>query len=113
MITLTEITDEPSQSFLLPIVGYADAEMTLTFKDTQSAWFMDLSWGTRKLNGLRVSTGYNILAQYASSFPFGILVSNPNKQDPLTVSAFTTDNVTLSILSEAEVAEVEAYINGI
>lgn len=113
MFTITSLTEEPKQKHILPIEGgYDDAEMTLEFKETQNSWFMTLTWGERSVNNLRVSTSPNILSQYKSSFPFGIMVFSPVFQDPLTLEAFTSGGVEISIMTEAEVEEVEATVYG-
>lgn len=105
MLSITEITEDPSQEFVLPIVGYADATMLLNWKETQDAWFLTLTWGGRTLSNLRVTRSDNLLAQYRTSFPFGLNVTTTNRQDPITDTAFTQDGAIISILSEAELEE--------
>lgn len=113
MFTITSLTEEPKQKHTLPIEGgYDDAEMTLEFKETQQAWFMTLTWGERSVSNLRVSASPNVLSQYKSSFPFGIMVFTENFQDPLTLEAFTSGGASMSVMTEAEVVEVEAGIYG-
>jgi hypothetical protein len=105
MLSIVEITEEPRQEFTLPIIGYSDATMLLEWKETQSAWFMTLTWGDRVLSNLRVSRADNIISAYRTSFPFGINVTTTNRQDPITDTAFSKDGAILSILSEAELIQ--------
>lgn len=109
MFRITSITDEPKQTYKLPIEGSdIDAEMTLTWRDTQLAWYIDISYETFSAKQIRATFSPNLLIQFANRIPFGLMLTSTNKQDPLDIQAFLDGTCSLYILSETEVREVEA-----
>lgn len=109
MFRITSITDEPKQTYKLPIEDSdLDADMTLTWRDTQNSWFMDVSFDTFSVKQIRVTFSPNLLIQFANRIPFGLMCVSENKQDPLDIQAFLDGTCSLNILSRAEVTELEA-----
>ena len=107
-VQITSITTDPRQTHKLPVEGFDDCEMTLTWRDTQSSWFADFTFGDVEIFGMRLCSSPNILSQFANRLPFGISVFGEDKQDPITIEAFANGSTTFLMLNAAEVAELGA-----
>lgn len=109
MLIIDSITEEARQRHLLPVEGYDEPiNMLLMWRETQSGWFVDLSWGTWSVSGVRVCHLPNILASWANVIPFGIMVMCSNKQDPFLIQSFSNGTAQLFVLNADEVAELKA-----
>lgn len=109
MFRIDGITDEPKQSYRLPVVGSEiEAVMDLEWRDTQNAWFMSVSYQSFSVKNLKVSMMPNVLAQFANRIPFGLMCASTNKQDPFTLQSFRDKICSLYILTSAEVNDLEA-----
>jgi hypothetical protein len=109
MLRIDGISDEPFQLHKLAIEGSADlAEMTLIWRETQNFWFMNLTWGSFSVQGIRVCHLPNILTQFANILPFGIAIYSTNGQDPFLLQSFSNGTTALILLNSTEVAEYEA-----
>ena len=109
MRLIREITQEPRQKHTVPIDGYDPVVLILEYKESQSGWFMSLSWGESfAINNMRVQTAENILRQWRNVLPFGIMVLTKNKQDPMLIDDFESANAELFFMTQDEVTLVEA-----
>lgn len=109
MFQIEGITDEPKQTYKLPIEDSdLDAEMTLTWRDTQNSWFINVSFDTFSVKQIRATLAPNLLVQFANRIPFGLMLTSTNKQDPLDIQAFLDGTCSLYILNRSEVQDLEA-----
>ena len=109
MFQIEGLTDEPKQKYRLPVVdSEIEADMSLTWLDTQSAWFMDVSYEDFSVKNMRVTFAPNVLVQFENRAPFGLMVTSSNKQDPFTLQSFSDGTCSIFILTKAEVKDLEA-----
>lgn len=111
MLKITEINNDPKQTLLLVIDGYAKAKLTLEFKPNQYSWFYNLEWQNFATFNEQVSNSPNILRQYRNILPFGIWIETDGGQDPMSIDAFTT-TTGLYLLNKTEIEEVETIYYG-
>lgn len=102
------ITDDPNQQMAIAIDGGTTANLTLYYREQQQAWFFDISWnGTFICNGRQLVVHPNVLRQFRAIIPFGLAITSPNYQEPLSQTAFADGTATLTLLNDADVANVE------
>lgn len=82
----------------------------LYFRPRVSAWFLDLSFSTFKMNGFKLTFGPNVLDQYSNIIPFGLAVISSDKMDPFLINDFTSGRIALYLLTTSEVETIEADI---
>jgi hypothetical protein len=105
MQQITSITNEPNQHFKLQIDQNSDVDIYLRWLDTQTAWFMDLVFGTTlSIYSKRVIISPNMLSQFSNQIPFGIMILSQYGQDPMTIDAFSTGNWQFYLMNAADVA---------
>ena len=108
MFQIEGLTDEPKQKYRLPVVdSEIEADMSLTWLDTQNSWFMDVSYQEFSVKNIRVTFAPNVLVQFESRVPFGLMVTSSNKQDPFTLQSFSDKTCSIYILTQAEVKDLE------
>jgi len=105
MKLITGITDKPVQTFSLILADGSKASGTLRFRDQQTGWFMDITYGTVIINGLRLVSTPNLLRQFQEIIPFGLAFTMPAGADPFTIEAFST--ATFALLEGTDLADIE------
>lgn len=113
MIILTEITDDPKQKFQIQLENNQTFTLDIEFVEQQECWYCsisDIQNNSLVINSLRLTTMPNILRQWARIIPFGIAIESEDGDDPFAIDDFLTKRVTLNILNEEEVAEVESAL---
>lgn len=89
MFEINGISDEPKQTFRLNVLNSDEkATLTMTWRDTQNAWFIDVSYLQFSVKNLKLCRSPNVLGQFKNRIPFGIACGSTNKQDPLTLESF-------------------------
>lgn len=108
MLQIDGITDEPKQSYRLPVVGSdLQAVMNLTWRDTQNSWFIDISYDTFSVKNIRLCRMLNVLNQFKNRIPFGLMVTSSYRQDPFTLESFSDGSCKIYILSQEEIDALE------
>lgn len=110
MNTLQGITDQPKQSTTIVIADGTKATLVLEYRPQQLGWFYNLEWQDFVLNGQRLVASPNILRGYRNLVPFGLAVITTNGVEPLNQDDFANGTVTLILLDETDVADVEATV---
>lgn len=109
MLELDAIRDEPTQQMNFPVEGSSiEGELILYWKDTQTSWFVDVSYDQFSVKQIRLCFSPNILNQFVNQIPFGIFCETTNKQDPFSQQSFTDGICKLYILSQDEAKGLEA-----
>ena len=109
MFQIEGLTEEPSQNYRLPIENSnLQADLTMTWRDTQTSWFMDITYGDFVARNIRMCCLPNMLNQFANRLPFGLVLISTDGQDPMTIESFFNGSCTLYILNANEVAGLEA-----
>ena len=87
--------------------------ITLYFNPASQIWKMDIVCGDFELNGQRVYNFLNLLSQYKNIIPFGIGVIVSGGGEPFLVNDFSSGRVQMTILTTAEVTEIEDFYKGL
>lgn len=115
MITsaLTGITDNPAQTFTIPLQDGTVVSMFLYYIPNQMGWFYNLSWPGNTtvsgitINGRRVVTSPNMLRQYKNEIPFGLGCTTADNKEPFNQNCFLTQYAILFLLDSAAVNATE------
>lgn len=110
MTIITGITGQPKQQMTLQIADGTQASFYLEYREQQSGWFWDLTWGDHVINGNRLTTFPNILRQWKNILPFGIGVVSSGNVEPLNLTDFIDATVILLQLTAADVSTIEATV---
>ena len=106
MKTITGITNKPNQACTLTLSDGTKATLNLYFRPQQTGWFLDVSYSTVTINGLRLVSSPNILRSWRRLIPFGLAFTMPDGSDPSGQEDFST--ATFLLLEQADIATVEA-----
>jgi hypothetical protein len=87
-------------------------EITLKYRAATSEWFMDLVFGSFRLNGHRITNSLNTIWAHAKQLKFGIGVIVSDGGEPFLINDFSTGRVQLAILTNGELDLVDDYYVG-
>lgn len=113
MKQITSITNEPRQSFLVPIDGGEMADFKLYYYITQKSWFFDFTYENYTANGNRIVLTPNALRHLKNLIPFGVAFIAQGNVEPYDIEDFTSGRVQMCILNKSEVEEIESTVYGI
>lgn len=108
MYKIRNITQDARQTFILNIPGVDNATLDLEYSSTQMGWFFSITQGDFQIANLRLCSAPNILRQWKNILVFGIACISNDKQDPMQIDSFSSEQSTLYFLEAADVASVEA-----
>lgn len=107
MKTLTGIKATPTQIFRVPI-DQGIIKILLMYKPAIQMWFMNIEFGDKIINGIRVNRNYNIIEQYNNVLPFGIYIKVIEGTEPLLIDDFSSGRIEMNILDQSEMDEIDA-----
>jgi|GEM_PF-1292794 hypothetical protein len=114
MQAITGITDAPVQVFNVNPGDGTTATVTLAFRPQQLGWFIDVLWNGKtpalEINGRRVTAYPNLLRQFKNVLSFGIGCVTQDNYEPLGQGDFASGYATLLLLSQADIASIEAAV---
>ncbi len=113
---LEGFSDDYKQRFVVtigePEDNYASATIEILYSIPRNNWFMDVTWNGVSKKGLKVVNSKNMLRDFRNLFPFGILVTGGNGQDPMLNNSFVPENEggshIMLILNETEAQELSS-----
>lgn len=76
----------------------------------QQGWFANFQRGDWAVNGLRLTTGPNMLRQWRDIVPFGLGILTAGNVEPLNITDFVDGTATVYLLEAADVVESEATL---
>lgn len=99
------LTEDIHQSNLIP---FEDDYITLELKFIETCWFMNVTFKSKTVNGLRVVSGVQLCNGW--NFPFDFVVNDNNLElDPFAIDSFTSDTFELLLLERSEIATIRGY----
>lgn len=107
MKQITEIGAGAFQTFDLIGEDNERIKMTLRYKPTQQAWYMDLVLEQFELRSLKVVTSPNLLRKFQNVLSFGLSCVTTDGSDPYFLQDFDTGRATINLLTSAEVEQIE------
>jgi len=107
MRKITNITDEPKQSFDLILDDNTVYKFALEYNDLVQSWTYSLENENFTVFGRKLVASPNILRQFKNIIPFGLFVESTDLLDPFNIKDFSTGRISIFILNETEVDELE------
>lgn len=107
MLKLTGIKATPTQIFRVPI-DQGTIKILLMYKPAVTMWFMNIEFGDKIINGIRVNRNLNIIEQYNNVLPFGILINVIEGTEPLLIDDFSSGRIEMNILNQSEMDQIDA-----
>lgn len=111
MTQITGISAQNFQSFQFKLPDGTTAYFKLTYAPRVSYWFMDVTWGSEIIKGVKLSNVPNVLEQYTNVLPFGVNIWMIDYTEPILINDFLTGRAIFNILSDSEIALIsEKYM---
>lgn len=108
MQKINNLTDNPSQTFTYNVDGGDTITFKLYYYPTVKSWFFDFSYEDYTCNGERIVLTWNALRHLKNIIPFGVAFLGESKAEPYAIDDFSSGRISMYILSEDEVAEIES-----
>lgn len=99
------ITNLPRQRLQVVANGDLDVNLELVYMPVNASWILNLSIDDFELNGLRITTSFNILSQFSKNINFGFLVDSADGNDPYYLDDFANGRCTFNLLNREEVEQ--------
>lgn len=110
MNQITSLTDNPRQSFQVPISAGEYIQFELYYYVTQKSWFFDFTYNNYTAKGNRVVLSPNTLRHLKNIIPFGLAFMADGNVEPFDLTDFSSGRVKMYILNTDEVEEIESTI---
>ena len=110
MKLINNLTDNPRQSFQVPIEGGEYIQFNLYYYVTQKSWFFDFTYNNYTANGNRIVLSPNTLRHLKNIIPFGLAFMAEGNVEPFDLTDFSSGRVKMYILNAGEVEEIESTI---
>jgi hypothetical protein len=101
VIRINGLRAVPFQKWRTPITD-GIIEFKLTYRPAIQMWFIDITFGTFILKGMRVCANLNLLHQYKKILPFGLFIYISDGVEPFLINDFSTSRVIIYILNSTE-----------
>ena len=102
------ISSQPKQQFTIPLTDGTRVSAYMEYRPQQLGWFLNLTWQTWTLNGLRVTASPNILRQWQNVIPFGLSVLTSGNVEPLNITDFENTTAVMLLLEGSDIALVNS-----
>ena len=113
MKLIDTITSDASQIIKVPLENGNVVTIALVYRPTVELWSMDITYGTREIQGLTLCVHPNILRQWRRVMPFGIAIVSTDGIDPVYQDDFSEGRVSLYVLETEDVTYVEDAVIGV
>lgn len=112
MKVITSLTSSPNQLNELVLDNNKSAIFRLRYYPRMLSWFFDISYEKISINNVKVVLHPNILRQFKTRLPFGMMIYTDNLSpvEPFQITDFQTGRVKIAILNDSEVLEVEREV---
>ena len=107
MNIINGITSQPKQQMTIPLEDGSSAYLYVEYREQQSGWFANVSWGTWLVNGMRLTASPNVLQKWQHVIPFGLALLTQGDVEPLNLMDFADGTVTVYLLNADDVAAVQ------
>jgi hypothetical protein len=107
MIQLTTLNTDGKQNFIIQLENREIVSFSIEFVDNQQSWYYSLTYNNKTINGRKLAISENTLRQWKNLFPFGIMVKSTDGGEPFFQDDFIKERITIFILNESEVLEIE------
>ena len=101
------LTSDAKQSNRVKLPDASTIDFNFNYAPTQNSWFMDVAYGDKRLNGLRLVVSPNCLRQYSRILPFGVTVTSTNSVDPYFIDDFSEGRISVYVLDSDDLEMLE------
>lgn len=122
MLQITGVTADPSQQLTVSMPDGTKLILNMQYIDQNSGWYFNpqaegafgLNWNNQTWveNGRRIVSHPNMLRNYRLQIPFGLACFTTGNREPTQIQDFASGASNLYVLTAAEVAEVETFLQG-
>ena len=83
----------------------------MAYRIAVQMWFIDITYKTKIIKGLRVCANINILDHWKKTLPFGVMVkmAENGSNEPFLIDDFSTGRAVLYILSDVDLLDIEDF----
>ena len=110
MKLINNLTNNPRQSFQVPIDTGEYIQFELYYYVTQKSWFFDFTYNNYTAKGNRVVLSPNTLRHLKNIIPFGLAFIADGNVEPFDLTDFSSGRVKMYILNAEEVEEIESTV---
>ena len=111
MYLISQVTSDPLQQQSLVLSDGSQVLLQIYFRPMQYGWFInEISWGTFKLCGVRITNSPNMLHQFKNQIPFGLACFSKANREPSQASDFSSGASKLYLLDASEIAAYAAVL---
>lgn len=112
MIQITSILATPDQNFQTSLADSSIIRFELFFRPRIPAFFVNISWGSFAINGLKLCNHINILWQFRN-LPFGLTINLDDGTEPYLIDDFSTGRAQFYVLEQADLALLKGIVGGL
>ena len=112
MNSIDNLSSAANQTTLVVLDDGTTVTLTLTYRAATQRWTLDVLRGTFQAFGINVSAHPNLLREWRNVVPFGLACSTTDGGDPVYLEDFSNGRATLLILTQDDVAAIEATYLG-
>ena len=111
---VTNLTGFADQLLVLQLVDGTSLTLELIFQGATNRWCGIVTYAPGNFNSglIDLCCSPNILRQWKEILPFGIAITTADQTDPFDINDFTTGRVSMWLLDQADVAEIELVVYG-
>jgi hypothetical protein len=116
MVLIDNLNDSANQSTALQMPDGSAGTLNLVYRGSIQRWtfdFIHAAFPNGAIRGQMLCVHPNILRNFKNIIPFGLTIVSANGNDPVSVEDFATGNISIYLLSAADVAAVENTFYGI
>ncbi len=113
MNLIDNLSSEANQLTRLILPDGTQVDFNLIYRPTIGRWMLNVSRGTFSVDGLNICVFPNLLSQWRELIPFGLACVTTDGADPVYIDDFSSGRAQLFLLTQDEVASVEATILGV
>ena len=107
MFTINGLSTVPVQSFQTSLADGTTVFFTITYRPRVGFWYVDITYGTVKINGLRLANVPNLLQQYNLNLPFGVFIFVTDGGEPILINDFISGRCTFCVLEAADLVAID------
>ena len=110
MKQVKKLTANSKQKFEIALDNGDLVDFYLYYYPTQYSWFFDFTYKNYTSNGNRVVLTPNALRHLKNIIPFGIAFIADGFVEPFQITDFSSERVSMYVLNQEEVQEIESNI---
>lgn len=112
MTLINGLSNTPNQQITLVLDNGQKVQLTLNFFANQNVWVYSINYNNGQFvdNNRNLVMSPNMLTAFQNIIPFGLACIVSDGEEPVAIDDLTSGRVSLYLLNQADVAEVEVTI---